>query len=312
MMLRVVAAADGHRLVGSGVDVELVNRFLTHLAGRNFAAATRRAYAFNVLSFIRFCDETDLTLVEVCPTDVFDYLGWPPRATAGKVVVRLGRVETAPATKNRRVAALRALFEHLVLSGVRSSNPVPAGRKVRAGERRRGLLGHLGNAGRRTGGRSVVQPRRLPESLELTDVAMFLAGLLTARDRAMVLAMLLGGLRSAEVRSLRLTDVDLGLGGFGWSGRAARNGLCRSTATSSSSSAATCARNGLRAVGHRSASSCCAARPAGSRWVRRRCGGSSAPIASWLAPRGFGRTGCGTPTAPSWPPPGSTCWCCGT
>jgi len=132
-MLRVVAAADGHRLVGSGVDVELVNRFLTHLAGRNFAAATRRAYAYDVLSFIRFCDETDLTLVEVCPTDVFDYLGWPPRATAGKVVVRLGRVETAPATKNRRVAALRALFEHLVLSGVRSSNPVPVGRKVRAG-----------------------------------------------------------------------------------------------------------------------------------------------------------------------------------
>src|SRR5215204_1459075 len=212
MTLRVEPAADGHRLVGPGGDVELANRFLAHLAGRNFAAATRRAYAYDVLSFLRFCDEARLALVEVGPTDVFDYLGWRPRATAGHVVVRLGRVETAPATKNRRVAALRALFEHLVLSGVRSSNPVPVGRKVRAGERRRGLLGHLGNAGRRTGGRLVVQPRRLPESLELTDVAMFLAGLLTARDRAMVLAMLLGGLRSAEVRSLRLTDVDLGLG----------------------------------------------------------------------------------------------------
>ena len=211
MTLRVEPAADGHRLVGPGVDVELANRFLAHLAGRNFAAATRRAYAYDVLSFLRFCDEARLALAEVGPTDVFDYLGWRPRATAGHVVVRLQRLETAPATKNRRVAALRALFEHLVLSGVRSSNPVPVGRKVRAGERRRGLLGHLGNAGRRTGGRLVVQPRRLPESLELTDVAMFLAGLLTARDRAMVLAMLLGGLRSAEVRSLRLTDVDLGL-----------------------------------------------------------------------------------------------------
>ncbi|HKH55125.1 MAG TPA: site-specific integrase [Propionibacteriaceae bacterium] len=193
MTLRVEPAADGHRLVGPGVDVELANRFLAHLAGRNFAAATRRAYAYDVLSFLRFCDEARLALAEVGPTDVFDYLGWRPRATAGHVVVRLQRLETAPATKNRRVAALRALFEHLVLSGVRSSNPVPVGRKVRAGERRRGLLGHLGNAGRRTGGRLVVQPRRLPESLELTDVAMFLAGLLTARDRAMVLAMLLGG-----------------------------------------------------------------------------------------------------------------------
>src|SRR5215204_2772902 len=125
MTLRVEPAADGHRLVGPGVDVELANRFLAHLAGRNFPAATRRAYAYDVLSFLRFCDEARLALVEVCPTDVFDYLGWRPRATAGHVVVRLQRLETAPATKNRRVAALRALFEHLVLSGVRSSNPVP-------------------------------------------------------------------------------------------------------------------------------------------------------------------------------------------
>ncbi len=33
----------------------------------------------------------------------------------------------------------------------------------------------------------------------------------THRDRAVVLAMVLGGLRSAEVRSLRLADVDMGL-----------------------------------------------------------------------------------------------------
>jgi integrase/recombinase XerC len=110
MMLRVEPAADGHRLVGPGGDVELVNRFLAHLAGRNFAAATRRAYAYDVLSFLRFCDEARLTLAEVGPTDVFDYLGWRPQATAGHVVVRLQRLETAPATKNRRVAALRALF----------------------------------------------------------------------------------------------------------------------------------------------------------------------------------------------------------
>ena len=169
------------------------------------------AYAYDLLNFLRFCEESGLRLTEVVPTDVFDYLGWRPRRTAGQVVVPLRGPETTPATKNRRVAALRALFEFLVLSGVRSSNPVPAGRKVRAGERRRGLLGHLGTSRKQTGGRLVVQPRRLPESLDLGDVARFLADLRTARDRAMVLAMLLGGLRSAEVRSLRLADVDLGL-----------------------------------------------------------------------------------------------------
>ena len=54
------------------------------------------------------------------------------------------------------------------------------------------------------------QPRRLPESLDRHDVDAFLADLRTHRDRAIVLAMLLGGLRSAEVRRLRLADVDMG------------------------------------------------------------------------------------------------------
>ncbi len=88
MELRVVGVADGHRLVGPGGDVELVNRFLAHLAGRNFAAATRRAYAFDLLAFLRFCAETGATLAEVCRTDVFDFLG-RFRPDAGQVVVQL-------------------------------------------------------------------------------------------------------------------------------------------------------------------------------------------------------------------------------
>jgi site-specific recombinase XerC len=43
------------------------------------------------------------------------------------------------------------------------------------------------------------------------DVAAFVADLRTFRDRAITLVMLLGGLRAAEVRSLRLADVDMGL-----------------------------------------------------------------------------------------------------
>ena len=45
MRLRVEATAASHRLAGEGPDVVLVNRFLEHLSVRNFAAATRRAYA---------------------------------------------------------------------------------------------------------------------------------------------------------------------------------------------------------------------------------------------------------------------------
>ena len=58
--------------------------------------------------------------------------------------------------------------------------------------------------------RFLTEQRRLPESLDLADVQAFLASLVTHRDRAMVLAMLLGGLRSAEVRGLLLREVDQG------------------------------------------------------------------------------------------------------
>ena len=118
----------------------------------------------------------------------------------------------APATMNRRISAVRGLFEHLVATGVRADNPVPAARRS-SGLRTpaRGLLGHLGPGRPRGGGRLVRQPQCLPESVDADDVAAFLADLRTHRDRAMVLAMVLGGLRAGEVRGLRLADIDMGL-----------------------------------------------------------------------------------------------------
>jgi site-specific recombinase XerD len=117
----------------------------------------------------------------------------------------------AASTVNRRVAAVRAFFEYLVMTGRRSDNPVPSPRRGQGLRRsERGLLGHLGPGRARVGGRLVRQPRLLPESLPASDIDAFMATLGTHRDRAMVLAMLLGGLRSAEVRGLLLADVDMG------------------------------------------------------------------------------------------------------
>jgi len=72
-----------------------------------------------------------------------------------------------------------------------------------------GVLGHVAGRRSRSDGRLVRQPRPLPESLPTDEVAVFLADLETHRDRAIVLLMLLGGLRASEVRSLRLADVEI-------------------------------------------------------------------------------------------------------
>ena len=214
MAITVVRVAGSHRLDGDWEGVEAVNGFLGHLQSRAFSPATVRAYAFDLLCFGRFCIDRRLLLAGVAPTDLFDWVDaqmTPGTVPAGRRVVPLARRGAAPATVNRRVAAVRSFFEHLVLREVRTANPVPVPRRSSGlRPKARGVLGHLGPGRRRGAGRLVRQPQLLPESIDPDDVAVFLADLGTHRDRAVVLLMVLGGLRSAEVRGLRLADVDQG------------------------------------------------------------------------------------------------------
>ena len=215
MDLRVVRGEGAHRLDGEGPFTELANRYLAHLVARGFSPGTVRGYAFDLLNFGRFLAERGATLTDVVPTDLFDYLDWQrqrPPSAGGKVVALAARRGPAPATMNRRIAAVRGLFEYALIAGVRADNPVPAARRATGLRPKvRGMLGHLGPRRAPTGGRLVRTPQRLPESLDPAEVAAFIADLGTHRDRAMALAMVLGGLRAAEVRGLRLADVDLGL-----------------------------------------------------------------------------------------------------
>lgn len=212
--LAVRRADGGFELTGAWSDVGPANAFLRHLVSRNFAVATVRAYAYDVLNFARFCRERNLTLVAVTAVEVFDWIDWQTtdsRPAAGNVITLTRFAGAAPATVNRRIAAVRALFEHQVMCGAVAENPVPAPRRGQGlRPKARGMLGHLGPGRPRGGGRLVRQARRLPEVLDTEDVALFLADLHTHRDRAMVLVMLLGGLRAGEVRRLKLADVDQG------------------------------------------------------------------------------------------------------
>lgn len=199
------------RIVGDWGDTEQANAFLGHLDTRAFSPSTVRSYAFDIVNFARFLSVRGSALVEVSPMMVFDWIEWQGVRAHGGAAVS-GAVRTAAAsTANRRVAAVRALFEYLVMAGACPSNPVPSPRRRSSpGASIRGLLGHLGSGRSRGGGRLVRQPQMLPESLPVSDVDRFLRSLDTYRDRAIVLVMLLGGLRAAEVRGLQLSDVDLG------------------------------------------------------------------------------------------------------
>jgi site-specific recombinase XerD len=204
MSARVVRCDEGHRLSGDGDGDALVIRFLDHLVVRAFSPATVRAYAFDLANFLGFLGDRCLTVNAVRAVDLFGYLDWQ----------RGQRPSVAASTMNRRVSTVRSWCEFLVTIEELVDNPVPRARRS-SGLRvvRRGVLGHAARIPRSGagGGRLVSQPSRLPESLDADDVGVFLADLNTHRDRAIVLAMVLGGLRSAEVRGLRLADVDMGM-----------------------------------------------------------------------------------------------------
>lgn len=209
MAVRVRQVDGGYRIDGDWDGLDPANAFLAHLSGRGFSPATVRAYGFDVVNLARFLAERNVALAVVDAPLVFDWIDWQGVRRSGG---RGDRSRSAAAsTVNRRVAAVRALFEYLVMTGRRADNPVPSPRRGQGLRRsERGLLGHLGPGRARTGGRLVRQPHLLPESLPANDIDAFVATLGTHRDRAMVLAMLLGGLRSAEVRGVLLADVDMG------------------------------------------------------------------------------------------------------
>jgi integrase len=119
-------------------------------------------------------------------------------------VVRLedGEAGLSVRTIKRRLATLSGLFDYLVTrgdGGVRV-NPVPHGMAAR----------RAGTGSTRRGTPLLRAPRTLPRVLLPAEVDALMTVLRTHRDRAMVEAMLLGGLRRCEVLGLRLGDVKVG------------------------------------------------------------------------------------------------------
>lgn len=221
--LRVEERDGGWVLSGPAAGrFEVVNDYLAYLADRHYSPLTVRAYAFDLLHVCRWLLGEGLAVEEVTTDTVLAYLAacrmarLPGRPGGNVYPIRDGRnVGYAPATINRRLAAVSGLFGFRQLRDPDASYPVPRGKEARctpAGVRS-GELGHLATPGRRSVLR-VRQPRRLPRGLDRDEAAALLASFRSWRDRAIAGLMLFSGLRSAEVLSLTVTDVDIG-GGWG-------------------------------------------------------------------------------------------------
>jgi integrase/recombinase XerD len=137
---------------------------------------------------------------EVTTADVLAFIADQRRPRGDGRVVRLGDGEAGLSSRTikRRLSSVSGLFVYLVMCDVMVANPVPRGLATRRPGRRGVAL--------------IRTPRTLPNILEPTEVDALMAALRRWRDRAMVEAMVLGGLRRCEVLGVRFEDLRPGEG----------------------------------------------------------------------------------------------------
>ncbi|MCV7035713.1 integrase [Mycobacterium heckeshornense] len=182
--------------VGGGVlrlGHELVDDYLGMVAARA-RPNTVLAAAFDLKVFFT---EVAKAPEEVTDADVLSFIAAQRQPRRGAEVVRIddGEAGLSARTIKRRLASVAGLFEYLIVRGVVSRNPVPQGLSTRTPSRAvRGVP-------------LIRTPRTVPRVIDPDQADALMRALRTHRDRAMVQAMLLGGLRRCEVLGLRLGDV---------------------------------------------------------------------------------------------------------
>jgi integrase/recombinase XerD len=175
---------------------ELLDEYLRFLAGRARPNSVLAA-AFDLKVFFMWAQKEP---GEITTRDVVNFVAAQraPRASATVVRISDGGAGLSARTVARRLSSISGLFAYLVVRGDAgvSVSPVPRGLVTRRG--------------RRNGGRPAPLVRRpvlLPRILDPGEVDALIGALRTRRDRAIVEAMVLGGLRRCEVLGLGMADL---------------------------------------------------------------------------------------------------------
>jgi integrase/recombinase XerD len=191
-----VRSVSGAGEVRYALGDRLTDRYLEFVAGR-CRPNTLRAVAFDLKTFFSVVPKEP---AGVTAADVFEFLA---HQRGDRSVIRLADRESGLSARTiaRRLSSVSGLYAYLVARGDTpvAANPVPRGLLTRrAGGTIRSRMAPL-----------VWVPRTLPRILSPEEADRLVGALRTHRDRAMVLGMLLAGLRRCEVLGLRFEDVQV-------------------------------------------------------------------------------------------------------
>jgi integrase/recombinase XerD len=191
-----IRSRDAAGNVVARLGLSLADEYLEFLAGR-CRPNTVLAVAYDLKVFFTTAGKP---AEAVTTADVLAFMTSQRAGRQGRLqVVGEHAAGVSARTLRRRLSSVSGLYSFLQARGNVPANPVPRGLPTRR-ERQRP----------RQGVPLVKVTRTLPQILAPADVDALTAALRTHRDRAMVAAMVLGGLRRCEVLGLRLEDLRFG------------------------------------------------------------------------------------------------------
>ena len=111
-----------------GQPIPVISGFLRHLRARGYSPNTLSAYAYDLLHFMNFLSEQQLSYQEFTPARSLQFLEYlsilPSRRQAQRLALVLCTTEQgnsatklAPATINRIFAAVSSFYEYLIVAG---------------------------------------------------------------------------------------------------------------------------------------------------------------------------------------------------
>lgn len=208
----------------AGERLEAPTRFLAlaHLMASGYSPHTVSAYGYDLRYLFEFLGGEGLDWRSFSPQTALEFLGHLRRRPTRRPAQRLGLAVAAeqgrwlsPASVQRILAATSSFYEWAIAGGeyLGADNPMqrrPDPALARVPDRHGPFVGR---PSRQQPVRRVVRvrlPMRLPRPLSDDDTEKLLGSLGSARDLAMVLLMLDGGLRPGEVLGLHLEDISYG------------------------------------------------------------------------------------------------------
>jgi len=223
---KVSGQGPGYELLDDkGKAVPVVTGFLAFLHARGCSPNTIAAYAHDLIRFWTFLADRNLTWQRFRAADSLAFLEHLRAATSSRPTQRLSYAVVAgqdgmfalplsPSTINRILTTVSTFYEYLILSDqLGRENPMekrPDPAYTRVTNRHRSFLDHTSRQRPLRRSVRVKTVRRLPRPLDDEQVEALLAALRRGRDRALVLLMLHGGLRTGEVLGLHLEDIAYG------------------------------------------------------------------------------------------------------